>query len=77
MIISRIHTYYAPPIMYICICNAVTDREIRQCAELGACSLDDLRDGLGVAACCGKCEPTARQVLAESRTQRAIHAEAA
>lgn len=50
--------------MYVCICNAVTDREIRQCAELGACTLDELRDSLGVASCCGKCEGDAREILA-------------
>jgi bacterioferritin-associated ferredoxin len=50
--------------MYVCICNAVTDREIRQCAELGARTVDDLRDALGVASCCGRCEGVAREVLA-------------
>jgi bacterioferritin-associated ferredoxin len=50
--------------MYVCVCNAVTDREIRQCAELGVRTVDDLRDSLGVASCCGKCEGVAREVLA-------------
>ncbi|MGH8681199.1 MAG: (2Fe-2S)-binding protein [Burkholderiales bacterium] len=50
--------------MYVCICNAVTDREIRQCAELGARTVDELRDALGVASCCGKCEGVAREILA-------------
>jgi bacterioferritin-associated ferredoxin len=50
--------------MYVCVCNAVTDREIRQCAELGACTVDELRDALGVASCCGKCEGVAREILA-------------
>lgn len=51
--------------MYVCVCNAVTDREIRQCAELGASSLCDLRDALGVATCCGRCADTADRVLRE------------
>jgi bacterioferritin-associated ferredoxin len=50
--------------MYVCVCNAVTDREIRQCAELGARTVDELRDALGVASCCGKCERVAREILA-------------
>lgn len=49
--------------MYICICNAITDREIRQCAELGAASVDELRESLGVASCCGRCESAARELL--------------
>jgi bacterioferritin-associated ferredoxin len=49
--------------MYICICNAVTEREIRGAVELGCDSIDDLRRDLGVASCCGKCLPEARKVL--------------
>ena len=49
--------------MYVCICNAVTDREIRAAAELGARTVDDLRDTLAVATCCRRCEDTARDVL--------------
>lgn len=49
--------------MYICLCNAVTDREIRQCAELGVSSLDELRCSLGVATCCGRCAEAATEVL--------------
>jgi bacterioferritin-associated ferredoxin len=51
--------------MYVCVCHAVTDHEIRQCAELGARTFDELRDCLGVATCCGKCEHTAREVFSE------------
>jgi bacterioferritin-associated ferredoxin len=51
--------------MYICLCNAITDREIRQCAEFGVCTLDDLRANLGVAASCGRCACAAAAVLAE------------
>jgi bacterioferritin-associated ferredoxin len=35
--------------MYICICNAVTDREIRGAASLGCSTLTDLQRDLGVA----------------------------
>jgi bacterioferritin-associated ferredoxin len=49
--------------LYICICNAVTEREIRGAVELGCSSMDDLRRDLGVASCCGKCLHDARQVL--------------
>ena len=49
--------------MYICICNAVTEREIRGAIDLGSASLDDLQRDLGVATCCRKCEPDARRLL--------------
>jgi bacterioferritin-associated ferredoxin len=49
--------------MYVCNCNAITDREIRAAASLGGVTFDDLRRDLGVATCCGKCEPAARALL--------------
>ena len=55
--------------MYVCICNAITDREIRQAAELGATDIQQLKDGLGVATCCGRCESWARQILHEETTR--------
>lgn len=52
--------------MYVCICNAVTDREIRQAGRAGASRLADLRDRLGVAANCGRCASHASAILKES-----------
>lgn len=52
--------------MFICVCNAVTDREIRACAELGASSLDELREHLGVARSCGRCAESVKAVLDEA-----------
>ncbi len=52
--------------MYVCICRAVTDRQIRQAVELGARSLNDLKDSLGVATGCGKCASCACAILHEA-----------
>lgn len=49
--------------MYVCVCNAVTDCQIRQAYCDGACSMRLLRQKLGVAGCCGRCAPCARDVL--------------
>ncbi|HEY7903781.1 MAG TPA: (2Fe-2S)-binding protein [Casimicrobiaceae bacterium] len=51
--------------MYVCLCNAITDHEIRCAADLGARSLDDLSATLGVATCCRRCADCARGVLDE------------
>jgi bacterioferritin-associated ferredoxin len=51
--------------MYICICNGITDSQVRQCARLGAATLSDLQCQLGVAAGCGACADAATAVLAE------------
>jgi len=49
--------------MYVCVCNAITDREIRGAVKLGARSLDDVSEALGVATCCGRCAECARGVI--------------
>ena len=49
--------------MYVCVCNAVTERHIVQAVEQGARRLRDLRDSLGVAAECGRCASCAHACL--------------
>lgn len=49
--------------MYVCICKAVSESRIRRAVGEGACTLRDLTRELGVGTCCGKCVPTAREVL--------------
>jgi bacterioferritin-associated ferredoxin len=49
--------------MYVCVCNEVTDRQIREAVQAGATRVRDLRHQLGVASQCGKCGPSARCVL--------------
>lgn len=52
--------------MYICVCHAVTDRQIRQAVESGARNLKDLRRELGVARDCGRCASCAHECLKEA-----------
>ena len=52
--------------MYVCVCQAVTDRQIRQAAEGGARTLKDLRRELGVTRDCGRCASCARECLHEA-----------
>ena len=53
--------------MYVCICNAITDKQIRSAAEQGATDLWALQSKLGVAAGCGSCKEVASEILAEYR----------
>ncbi|MDA0190238.1 MAG: (2Fe-2S)-binding protein [Proteobacteria bacterium] len=41
--------------MYVCVCHAVTTRQISATIAAGADSFGALRDTLGVGNCCGKC----------------------
>jgi bacterioferritin-associated ferredoxin len=52
--------------MYVCVCHAVTDRQIRECANDGACKMRELRQRLGLASRCGKCAAHALEVLREA-----------
>ena len=49
--------------MYICICNGVTDKQIKRAIAGGAQSLQSLRDELGVASQCGGCLEHALELL--------------
>ena len=60
--------------MYICICNAITDRQIVQAAEGGARSDEDLAFGLGVGLGCGRCRSCAKALLLETLSKLATGA---
>lgn len=52
--------------MYVCVCLAVTERQIHQAAQEGATTLKDLRRELGVTSECGRCATCARQCLRDA-----------
>jgi bacterioferritin-associated ferredoxin len=52
--------------MYVCICQSVTDREIRRQAADGVRAFAELQARTGCSTCCGRCEGEARQVLANA-----------
>ncbi len=49
--------------MYICVCHAISDRQIREAVDRGAESLCEVQSYLPVASCCGRCEDSAREVI--------------
>ncbi len=58
--------------MYVCICNAITDKQIRRAAEAGAVDLWALQAELGVASGCGSCKEIASEILHDVRRQRQV-----
>lgn len=53
--------------MYVCVCQAVTDRQIREAICKGvACSVRDLKNHLGVASECGRCAQCAHSLVRET-----------
>ena len=49
--------------MYVCVCNAVTERDIHGAAAGGARRLRDLRQCLGVTTECNRCACAAKRCL--------------
>ncbi len=58
--------------MYICVCNSVTDTEIKKACDDGAKSLQCLKHRLKVATCCGRCEDCAKKLIQESINSQQI-----
>ena len=55
--------------MYICLCNAVTDGDIRRAVADGVRTFAELQARTGCSDCCGCCEPEARATLEAALTQ--------
>jgi len=51
--------------MIVCVCNNISDREIRQAMDLGITSMEELRRDLGLSTCCGQCATYAEEVMNE------------
>lgn len=49
--------------MYVCVCNAVTDRQIAQAMRSGARDLADVTRQLGVGTNCGTCLSYAQELI--------------
>ena len=56
--------------MYVCICNGVTDRQIREAAASGVRSVSELTMRTGCGATCGTCLETAADILAAHAPER-------
>jgi len=52
--------------MYICICNAITDKQILEAQQDGCSSIDEITQTLGVGSCCGRCIEQAEDLLIQN-----------
>lgn len=57
--------------MFICICSAVSDRQIEQALDAGLTSVDALSAQTGAGACCGGCRPLLSSMIDE-RCSKAV-----
>ena len=55
--------------VYVCICNGVTDHQIREAAANGVRSMAELTMRTGCGATCGTCLDTALEILEDARAR--------
>ncbi len=56
--------------MYVCVCNAVSDKAIKQAVKQGHESLEAIQRELAVGTCCGRCKPFAQEVIRQCVDQQ-------
>lgn len=54
--------------MYVCLCHGITDRAIRQAAQSGEQTFEQLQVSTGLATCCGTCRDFAETIWQEALT---------
>ena len=60
--------------MYLCICKAVSDQQIRQAVEQGVRTMGDVSARFGVGIECGKCIDPIRELLDQCLAARPAEA---
>jgi bacterioferritin-associated ferredoxin len=54
--------------MYVCICNAVTEHDVRSCMAAGAVSAKDVKSACGMKPGCGQCTKRLCALVSQWRT---------
>lgn len=49
--------------MFVCVCRAITDREIHEAVDSGIDHVDKLEEVCGVGSGCGTCRMTAQELI--------------
>ncbi|TXH69209.1 MAG: (2Fe-2S)-binding protein [Thiothrix sp.] len=56
--------------MYVCVCNAVSDKAIKQAVQQGYDSFEAIQRELAVGTCCGRCKPCAQDLIRQCLEQK-------
>jgi bacterioferritin-associated ferredoxin len=64
--------------MYVCICNAIRESDLRQAARISRCDVEALYARMGKRPQCAQCLEDAEDIILEERTMTAeCHLQAA
>ena len=55
--------------MIVCVCNGVSDRDVKAAIKNGMSSVEELSANLGVANGCGCCRETCADMIAEAQAR--------
>ena len=58
--------------MYVCLCQAVRDAEVRQAVAAGVEDVEQLAEELGVGTGCGTCRELAQSLIDEYAGETAL-----
>ena len=58
--------------MYVCICNGVTEQQVRDAAEAGCKTTGEMTMRTGAGANCGSCLSLVGDLLQEVQARRAL-----
>jgi bacterioferritin-associated ferredoxin len=65
-------TPFRIPLVIVCSCHGITDREIRKHACEGARTPRQVAEACGAGSVCGGCRPVVREILEETHSPRAL-----
>ena len=60
--------------MYVCLCKAITDADIREAADAGAADVKHLTETLGLGGGCGSCLEMAEAIIDACRASELSYA---
>lgn len=58
--------------MYVCICNAIKEKQILKAIAEGDDTLEKLQASLEVATCCGGCQPMIEGYLDDAKANQVV-----
>jgi bacterioferritin-associated ferredoxin len=60
--------------MFVCVCHAITDREIRDADDSGVEHVDQLEELCGAGSGCGSCRHMAQELIDARRMEAQSYA---
>ncbi len=60
--------------MFVCVCKAISDKDIKSAIYAGAEDLDSIQDALGAGTGCGTCHDFTQQLIDETLAEKLSYA---